>query len=76
LLYRANRSGDVFKTQFAYEFSRPGISRARLRAGCVMTKQTTIRFGNRLGQVKPFAHMLKFFSSAHNYSSFVPWYFA
>jgi hypothetical protein len=35
-----------------------------------MAEQAAIGFGNRLGQIKPSAHLFKFSGSTHNYSSF------
>jgi hypothetical protein len=53
-------TGDIFETKFADKFSRLGIGRTPLRAGGVVAKQAAVRFGNGLGQIKPFAHFLKF----------------
>jgi hypothetical protein len=56
----ANGAGHIFKTEFADKFSRLRIGRASFGAGAVMAKQAAVRFGNGLGQIKPFAHFLKF----------------
>ncbi len=53
-------TGYIFKAEFADKFSRFGIGRTPLGAGCVMAEQAAVRFGNGLGQIKPFAHFLKF----------------
>jgi hypothetical protein len=57
---RSYGTGDIFKSQLADKFSRPGIGRTPLGAGGVVAKQAAVRFGNGLGQIKPFAHFLKF----------------
>ena len=71
LFYGANGAGNVFKTQFADEFSRPGIRRASCRTRGIMAEQATIGFGQRLDEIKPFAHLLELFSIAHEISSFL-----
>jgi hypothetical protein len=67
--YGANGAGHIFKTEFADKFSRFSIGRTSFGAGGVMAKQAAVRFGNGLGQVKPFVHFLKFIKITHNYSS-------
>jgi hypothetical protein len=58
--YGAYGPGYIFKPEFADKFGRFGIGRTSLGTGGVMTKQAAVRFGNCLGQIKPFAHFHKF----------------